>query len=165
MDFWLQIFISILLATVVLFIIVFKSFLSSSKSIHFILPESLLFILIICWFLGENSLDSRRKGLTILITGPKKSGKTVLFQKVCVYYYTTLYYIIHYFFQLSNAPKLLPTAHSIRANSSTISKWTLLDLPMDMQALHSQPADFFHFNDLRSLILCIKSFGNEKELE
>lgn len=30
----------------------------------------------------HNSLDSKKKGKTILITGPIKSGKTFLFQKV-----------------------------------------------------------------------------------
>lgn len=49
----------------------------------------------------------------------------------------------------------LQSVHSLKENVALFEgKWTLVDLPFDSKKLHSQPADYFHFNDLTALILC-----------
>lgn len=54
---------------------------------------------------------------------------------------------------------MLPTVHSLKENISQLEKWKLVDLPLDEKMLHSQSADYFHYNDLAGLILCL----NQKE--
>lgn len=43
----------------------------------------------------------------------------------------------------------------MKENISQLEKWKLVDLPFDEKKLHSQPADYFHYNDLAGLILCL----------
>lgn len=81
MEYWLQVSLSILLATLLLLIISFNAFSPNSNSKN---KQTFLILLL---FLEENSLDSRKKGRTILITGPTKSGKTLLYQKVKLRHY------------------------------------------------------------------------------
>lgn len=57
-------------------------------------------------------------------------------------------------FQLINTKKPLQTVHSLESNVFQFGKWKLIDLFLDTRKLHSQPANFFHFNDLAALILC-----------
>jgi hypothetical protein len=47
----------------------------------------------------------------------------------------------------------------LKENASQLEKWKLVDLPLDERKLHSQPAEYFHYNDLTGLILCL----NQKE--
>ena len=50
----------------------------------------------------------------------------------------------------------MQSAHSLKPNVAQLGQWKLIDLPVDSRKLHSQPADYFHFNDLAALILCTR---------
>ena len=52
----------------------------------------------------------------------------------------------------------------MKENISQLEKWKLVDLPLDEKKLHSQPADYFHYNDLAGLILCLKQKETISEL-
>lgn len=76
MENYFQLAVSLLIATLIL-LIIFK-FTSSTKSRPI---TNFLNYFSFC-STEENSLDSKRKGKTVLITGSSKSGKTLLFEKV-----------------------------------------------------------------------------------
>lgn len=52
----------------------------------------------------------------------------------------------------------------MKENIFQLEKWKLVDLPLDEKRLHSQPADYFHYNDLAGLILCLKQMETISEL-
>ena len=52
----------------------------------------------------------------------------------------------------------------MKENISQLEKLKLVDLPLDEKKLHSQPADYFRYNDLTGLILCLKQKETISEL-
>jgi ABC-type uncharacterized transport system fused permease/ATPase subunit len=77
---YFQLAVTLLIATLILFI-TFKLFSNTHKNSK-ILAKITFFLFITFPYSEENSLDSKRRGRTLLISGPTKSGKTLLFQKV-----------------------------------------------------------------------------------
>lgn len=77
MEFWLQLVGTVILASFILFLFL-KVLRNSNKSNKNIIENIYIFTLLE----NQNSLDSTRRGRTVLITGPNKSGKTTLYQKV-----------------------------------------------------------------------------------